>query len=154
MRLRPRLTLLAFLLVLLPPAAANAQSTIAPPGNAGVDEYVEVVPSADGPRHGRSDPGAGGGVPADTEQRLGEQGADGQAVVQLAGGSKTGKPPKGDQAGPRVSPGLDSGSESVPAAVVRAVTDASGGMGALFPAVLAAALFAGGLAVLLRRRAL
>ena len=61
-------------------AAPAAAETIAPPGNSGVDQYLEVVPSAKGP----SAPGTQQRALSSTVQRkLQSQGAEGRRLAQI-----------------------------------------------------------------------
>ena len=90
-------TLLGFLalaLALAAPAAAQ-RGTLAPPGNSGVDEYKETIPTSRGNRPTDSVPGGGGGggggLSQGAQRSLDRLGADGQAVADLA---KRPAPPK------------------------------------------------------------
>ena len=61
-------------------AAPAAADTVAPPGNSGVDQYMEVVPSAKGP----SAPGTQQRALSSTVQRkLQSQGAEGRRLAQI-----------------------------------------------------------------------
>lgn len=138
--------LVACALALALPAAAGAQETNAPPGNSGIDEYLETVPSASGDR-----PAGGGGaspaaegtgrVPSVVADALRGRGADGRAVEDLVrssprsarghrGAEMSGAKPHGPVAEPRGDSPLSS--------VARAVGggDDAGGMGAVLPAIL------------------
>jgi hypothetical protein len=144
--------LAACALALALPAAAGAQETNAPPGNSGIDEYLETVPSASGDR-----PAGGGGagaagedtrrLPAVVAGALRGRGADGRAVEDLVRSSPgaarehrddqiAGAKPSGRVAEPRGDSPLSS--------VARAVGggDDGGGMGAVLPAILLGALAA------------
>jgi hypothetical protein len=151
--------LVACALALALPAAAGAQDTNAPPGNSGIDEYLETVPSASGDR-----PTGGGGasragentgrVPSVVAEGLSGRGADGHAVEDLVrsspaaarahrGGETSGAKPYGPVAEPRGDSPLSS--------VARAVGgDDGGGMGAVLPAILLGALAAFAAVVVVR----
>ena len=95
---------LGFLVVLAMPASAVGKGRLAPPGNSGVSQYVESVPTAGGGqpttsvhplggpgarggsgRGGRGPgSGAGGTIPAATQRALDQQGADGRSAAALA----------------------------------------------------------------------
>jgi hypothetical protein len=84
------------------PASAPAQN--APPGNSGVDQYLETVPDAGGDRPpggrqgiageseagGRSGPGAA--LPARTSEELEAAGKDGAALERLVSSAEPRKP--------------------------------------------------------------
>jgi hypothetical protein len=72
----------ALALVLLIAPAARAASCQAPPGISAVAEYCEVVPGGGHARHGAS-PGASPAVPGATAEALRQDGANGQAVLNL-----------------------------------------------------------------------
>jgi hypothetical protein len=66
------------------PASAGATRVIAPPGNSGVGQYVEVVPTAGGGAPvGSAQHGEGPALPASTVRMLGALGPDGKALVGL-----------------------------------------------------------------------
>jgi hypothetical protein len=76
----------------LPSAALAKSTTYAPPGNSGVDQYLETVPGSGGghPTGGSgasSSTGSGNSataaIPAGTARRLASQGAAGRAVQRL-----------------------------------------------------------------------
>jgi hypothetical protein len=73
------------------PAAAAAKRVIAPPGNSGVGQYVEVVPTAGGGVPvGGAQPGKGPVLPASTVHRLAASGPEGKALEAFA--QSTGTP--------------------------------------------------------------
>jgi hypothetical protein len=126
-------------------AAPAAADTVAPPGNSGVDQYMEVVPSAKGP----SAPGGQQGALSSTVQRkLQSQGADGQRLAQIvkttapvrSGTTKPSRPTRKaavkQSAADRAAP-LPRG-DSPLASVAKAIGDGSGsgGMGAVLPLLL------------------
>lgn len=150
--------------------AAGAQAVNAPPGNSGVDEYLETVPGAGGgkPTRGPASQNQDAGKPVlSSSQRkaLDQAGADGRAVAQLAqrygvpraqrtaahrkqhhaaggGGSAADSPKLGT---PKHHSALDS--------VARAVVPSgdSGGMGPLLPIILIATAVLGVGAAVTRR---
>ena len=129
-------------------AAPAAAQTIAPPGNSGVDQYMEVVPSAKGP----STPGTQQGALSSTAQRqLRSQGADGRRLAQIVKTTAPARPAtstssqsKHKAAGPggrhsaadRAAP-LPRGNSPL-ASVAKAIGDGSGsgGMGPVLPLLL------------------
>jgi hypothetical protein len=165
---KTRLAFTACLVVLVFPAGAVAASC-APPGNSGVQQYLETVPGAgcNKPTSGSSGHhGGGGSLAPSTRRRLAGQGATGQAVERLvattapgATGSATG--PTGGRRRTTGSPGpsksappaADAGSGAVGGALHPILTGASsGGLGVLLPVFLAGALAVITAAALLRRR--
>ena len=160
-----RILLLACLSLALPGAAA-AQQTFAPPGNAGVDEYLETVPGAGGQGRPSQDPKP---LPADARRKLKQQGEEGQDALALAERSDPGasapqqaaepdpapKPDGGEPARqPSADPLPEPSTPSFGSALAKALTDSgdSGGMGIWFPILLGvAAGLAGGVALARRR---
>lgn len=156
----------AVALLLLAPSA-GASRVIAPPGNAGVGQYVEVVPGAGGSTpvgaHSSHGPvltpaqrrdleaqGASGRALASFVQRTGAARPKGSASTSAAGRSAGGRTAKGTQ-----RPAAPS-NRSLPAAVPDSATRsaAGGGLGWGLPVALAAiALAAAGIAVVRRRAA-
>jgi hypothetical protein len=127
------------------PAAAD---TVAPPGNSGVDQYMEVVPSAQGP----SAPGTQRhALSSDAQRQLQSHGAEGRRLARIVNttapatpattrrpqSNRNRKDPAGGHpaAGPpaRVPRG-----DSPLASVAKALGDGSGsgGMGAVLPLLL------------------
>lgn len=176
MRRRPSHTLstiavaIASAVALTPPAAAQARHVIAPPGNSGVEQYVEVVPSAEGnlPVNG-SGTGHGAALPKTTRQRLEASGAEGRAAASFA--RSTGAAPsahhrkggggsahsKGSAGGGGSGGGSGSGGSPPPIgpAVQSAAQTGSGGggLGAGLPIALGAIALIAAAAFLIRRRA-
>jgi hypothetical protein len=173
--LKLRLSFIACLAVagLAFPAGSLAASC-APPGNAGVDQYLETVPGANcnhssgggGGHHG------GGSLPPGTSAQLSKQGAVGSAVKRLvassgvssnSGGSGAAAGQSGNGTGHSKSIGK---SVSVPTANLSGsgrnplsgllhpvlTGDSSGGIGVLLPVVLGSALGVALLMTVLRRR--
>jgi hypothetical protein len=154
--------LLLLLVLALPvtlPVPASAQ-VVAPPGNSGVDEYLEVVPEAGGDRPA-SVP-ATSGTPAapavtpdevlgsEATRELGRLGADGRAVAETvtrsAAGAAAGTRKPGHSEGlaepvhrQRLIAGDGRGRVETMTAVL---SGDGGGMGVAFPLILAATLAA------------
>lgn len=158
-----RLTLLLLCAgALLSAAPAAAQQSTAPPGNAGIDEYVETVPGASGNRTPRERGRRGGGIlPAEARRALEREGADGERLAQLiqqTADAPARRAPRGerdrDGTPEPAAPGLRDGGESPLAAVVSAATGSGGpsGMGIVFPLLIAVSLLAVIAAVLVRKR--
>jgi hypothetical protein len=146
--------------------AASSPTSIAPPGNSGVSQYREDVPTAKGNRPSSAfTPGGGGSngsgtsgasVSSSTLRALDKQGSAGRKAAALAQATAPGT---GSPAGPKTVKtnigSTDSGASPV-TSVVKALTGSSngGGLGALLPIILIACLVAfTALAVLRRRRA-
>src|SRR5207248_7775644 len=139
MRLRP---LLLTILALGAASPAAAQTTkVAPPGNSGVDEYLETVPTAGG---GKASGSAGGGhhqLPASVRRALSAQGADGRAALTsaeaTAPSSASGSKTTGGHGGTtKLAPQAvrSPSGESLPSAIAHALTgDGQGGMGIWLP---------------------
>lgn len=141
--------------VIVPCAASARSHPIAPPGNSGVNQYVESIPTADGNRPSTSVvPGTGGGggesggpsapspLAPTTQRALARQGAEGRRTALVARATA----PSGLRGSARTHGGLSSarsaggaGSGPSPAsAVVKALTGSatSGGLGDMLPAIL------------------
>jgi hypothetical protein len=129
-------------------AAPAAADTIAPPGNSGVDQYMEVVPSAKGP----SAPGTQQRALSSTVKRkLQSHGAEGRQLAQIVKTTAPAQPattkrsqPKRGATGPAVTHQAASRPAPVPrgasplASVAKAIGDGSGsgGMGPVLPLLL------------------
>ena len=144
--------------VALTPTASWAQKTNAPPGNAGVDEYLETVPQADGNRPSINKPEQPA-LSQEAAERLRAQGSDGEAAARLAEltspeaarqGDRAKKPGAGSAAIPQV--GTGSGGESVAERVVKTAVGSNDGMGPALPLILAFVAGLGVALVLMRRR--
>jgi hypothetical protein len=159
-------------------AAAPAQAkncgthTVAPPGNSGVNQYVEHVPTACGDKPsnkvqggvgggggagGAGGSGSGGGISASTARQLAKLGAAGQAAAAFAKATSPGHAGKNGRGSASVSSAStgDSGSSPI-SSLVRALTGSSsgGGLGTFLPILLIASVIGlGGIALLRRRRA-
>lgn len=158
--MRARCALLVSLSLLSAPATAGALQIAppgtAPPGAAGVNQYLEDVPAATGNRpsisfapHGANPPAA----PAVQRSllRLGGLGAEGAGAAGLAA---AGVPPatkvRGGAAIARAAGGVSGG--GMAAAVAHVVEGSGGGMGAALPLILATALLGTALGFALHRR--
>lgn len=156
------------LLALLAAAPALAQDkTVAPPGNSGVDEYLEVVPGAGGdtPASGGATGGSGGSqtpsstLGSKTATQLEQLGTDGKKAAQLAAaGAPTDratarKRAKSDVLGSEAEQGksiASDGGDRV-GTIATALSGEGGGMGLLFPLLLGGTL-AAALALFAARR--
>lgn len=159
-------SLVVFLGVALTPRAAQARTT-APPGNSGIDEYVEAVPDADGDRpasgggggagsNSTGGGGSGGGLSPGAREGLESQGADGRATASalagLPGGSDqttANTPSDGRKSDGRSTRSTDAGKQlgadssgSPISAILRAATGSDKGMGIALPLILLVALIA------------
>lgn len=136
--------------VLGAPGAALGQTTLAPPGNSGVDQYFETVPGAAGNRPAQPQANSGG-APAgsSTLAQLSKLGADGRKAAQLAAGTAPVAHPNPPAATPA---GHATGSSPAVAGVGAVATGGGGGLGILLPLLLAAALLGVLAAVVVRRR--
>ncbi len=165
MRAIPPLLCTLALLAAGPPAAV-AQSQIAPPGNAGVDEYLETVPGGGGnERIDRNRRGGDAGLPPRARKRLEALGEDGAAAAALADAASAGggsgdakRAPGGDGTGANTPMGPDleragEGQSGVAAVLGEAVSADGDGMGAALPALLIVTLLGAVGLVVLRRRA-
>jgi hypothetical protein len=154
---RAALASCAACLALAAPAAAQSDR-IAPPGNAGVDEYLETIPGADGNRPSARRPDETPALSGSARWRLEALGDDGRAAAALADATAPPRPGAGRPAtggsGRPPGAGLEragDGSGAVSAVVDRAFGTDDGGMGAALPLLLAASL-AGAVALALARR--
>ena len=149
--MRTRKTVVLVLLAVLSLAVpAAAQQVNAPPGNAGVDEYLETVPGAGGNRPTNRDTGRAP-LPAPARRALERQGTDGQAAADLA--ERTGPAPtqRDKQPAPAAQPpGGDRGGAL--GALGRAADGSDEGMGLVLPILLALSAAAALAALLVRRR--
>jgi hypothetical protein len=146
--------------LVLPASAFAAKHTVAPPGNSGVSQYQEDVPTAKGnqpsntvgPGGGSHGGGStGGSLSPSTLRALDAQGSAGAKAAALAQATA---PHIGHPIGHRtVKTSGPSGSSPV-ASVVKALTGSSnsGGMGPLLPIILVAALLGAAVLALARRR--
>jgi hypothetical protein len=152
--------------------AGAAAATCAPPGNSGVNQYVEVVPGV-GCNHPTSGPGSNGGhhtggtLPGNTNHQLAASGGAGKAVQQLVATSGTGGSSAGTGATHKHGHGTTgsppdvghqitaSGRSPLSALLHPILTGAgAGGLGLILPVGLACILAFMVLVALLRRRRL
>lgn len=126
-------------------APAGAQETNAPPGNSGVDEYLESVPEAGGNRPTNRDPGRSP-LSAATRARLEQQGTDGRAAADLAERTEPGK-----QLSPGPAVARDDGGGAL-GALGRAAGGSDEGMGLWLPVLITLGAAGALAAMLLRRR--
>jgi hypothetical protein len=136
--------------------AAFAQAQIAPPGNAGVDEYLETVPDGRGnaPLDRTRPAPRRPSVPAATRRRLEGLGEDGARAAALAeaGSPRGGGRTVGGTAPPRGALGRAGDGGSGLGVVLReAAGGGDGGMGVALPVLLVVTLL-GAAALALRRR--
>lgn len=146
-------------------SAASAQ-VVAPPGNSGVDEYLEVVPEAGGDRPANTPARAGAPLAREqvldpqTSQALTDLGSDGRAVADTVTKSSPSDAPaakrqakNGALADPVNGKMLVAGDGRGRVETMTAVLSGnSGGMGFAFPLILAATLAATLGAAVWRRR--
>ena len=152
--------LFVVVLLALPVSAVAKLRTIAPPGNSGVSQYQEDVPTAKGnrptdtivPGGGSHGGGASGGtISTSTLRALDKQGSAGRKAAALAEATAPGSAPPAKSGGANTSG--NSGSSPV-TSVVKALTgsSSSGGLGPLLPIILAVSLLGAAALALLRRR--
>ena len=140
------------------PAAAAASKTIAPPGNSGVSQYLEVVPGAGGSVPLGASGSHGPVLSAAQRRRLEASGSSGKALVAFA--QRTGVPqakhaPSGAGAYRLAGAGEHRGSlprAALASASVRSTAGKGGGLGWGLFAALGAILLAGVCSLLIRRR--
>jgi hypothetical protein len=159
-----RVITIALLALAVSVPGAHAQN--APPGNSGIDEYVEAVPSTTGPKPTNKSNGDQGKVLRSGQQKaLEQQGADGKAAAELA--QRFGTPGTGKTHTKRANRSQAAGNhgddatvdadgvsgDSVASSLRNAVLpDAgSGGLGPALPIILVAIAAAGVAAAILRR---
>jgi hypothetical protein len=153
-----RASLLILALVLLSPVPAGAADTNAPPGNSGVDEYVEAIPGATGSRPAErlgNSPSSPSSLGAETRRQLAALGSDGRAVAGLVAATapkQAKRPAATPSSGSSAKPSEDVGNVAVGRAAAKVATG-SGGLGLLLPVALIAIVAAGAASRLIRRRA-
>jgi hypothetical protein len=150
-----------FVFLVLPASALAKLPTIAPPGNSGISQYQEDVPTAKGnqptdtivPGGGSHGGGSSGGtISPSTLRALDRQGSAGRRAAALAEATAPGSVRSAKSGGANTSG--NSGSSPV-TSVVKALTGSSsnGGLGPLLPIILALSLLGAAVLALLRRRA-
>jgi hypothetical protein len=148
------------------PAAQATLRTIAPPGNSGVQQYLENVPTASGNRPtnsihvggaggGGGHGGGGGGITPSTQRRLTALGAAGANAAALAKATaprishrargRTAKPPRALRAGGGRA------AKSPVAAVADTVSGSTSGLGILLPVILLGTLLGSAAIAVVRR---
>jgi hypothetical protein len=172
---------IALVVALGVPASAQARvHTIAPPGNSGVGQYLETVPTAGGaqptntvhpvagavggskgsggPRGGAGAPG-GGTISSSTQRALAGQGSTGAADAALAQATappKSPKPAHGDhrRTSSATSAASTGGGSSPASSVLKSLTGSTsgGGLGPLLPSLLIVSVLGAAVLALLRRR--
>ena len=133
------------------PAGAAASKTIAPPGNSGVGQYVEVIPGSGGPAPVGSSPNHGPVLSASARHRLEASGPAGKAVASFV--QQTGTPRAKHVPTRHGAPTAGHGTPLPGATSVRAAGSAGGGLGWGLPAALGAIVLAGLGLLIVRRRA-
>lgn len=162
--------MLAVVLLGAAPVTAQAQSSVAPPGISGADQYKETIPGATGAEAGPTNSGsdAGGGSSGDAPSGSGS--GDAQRAAALAEATAPGSTATGGGAASSSSgsdgrtSGADrtqdgtasvAGTASPGSSVLKAVTGATspdGGSGPLLPIVLVLGLIGAGALLVWRRR--
>jgi hypothetical protein len=153
--MRPASIALAGLVLLVVVPAARADRGITPPGNSGVSQYRETIPSSTGNRigggTGGSTPGQSSALPPSTVRALGRSGADGRAAARALGSTVPSRPSRRrHDAAPPASGGGESPARTVLKATAGGAGD--GGLGLLLPIVLAGTLVGAAAFVLVGRR--
>lgn len=163
----PRAALLLVLLaVLAVPARAGAQSgggVNAPPGNSGVDQYLETIPDARGNRFASGERAGRSPLSQAAKRALQSFGPTGRAVEQLtdatavdAAAADAGRMQdhqrgsKGREARPPAPSGAKPAGEAVVENAVR--TSGAGGLGLILPLILGASLAGAAGFLIMRRR--
>jgi hypothetical protein len=144
--------------------AALAQDTNAPPGNSGVDQYLETVPEAGGNRPAGERKGETR-LPARTREQLKAAGADGEAIANLVGStgpSRSERSERESKGGDQTGGGTSSSpsvadsprARNAPGSIAAPTLGGSGtgGMGLLLPVLLALSALGAVLLGLRRRR--
>lgn len=165
--LAPFISLLVVLAIAAPAVAQD--EVIAPPGNSGVKEYLEVVPGAGGDKPANGGKGGGTSAPTpaqalgtDNAKALEAKGADGKAAAAIAAAGsptdrKTARQREKSEVLGEAATGTSIAAQSSgdrATSVARALGGDGGGMGVLFPIVLGLTLslaLALGIGRLLRR---
>jgi hypothetical protein len=172
-----RVVLLALVMALCASVPAQARlRTIAPPGNSGVGQYDETIPTAGGSRptntvhpvggtsHGSGGGGAGGStgtggggsISSSTQHALAAKGPVGAAAAALAKATAPSGPRRArSTAASGTGSSVPTGSAGSPVStVIKAVTGSasSGGPGPLLPVILVCSLLGATALALLRRR--
>jgi hypothetical protein len=153
----------AIALGVLAPAAHATIRTIAPPGNSGVQQYLESVPTASGNRPtnsvhvggaggGGRHGGGGGGITPSTQRRLTALGAAGAGVAALTKATApriSRRTPR--RAAKRLAAGGGRAAKSPVAAVADTLAGSTSGLGTLLPVILLGTLLGSAAIVVVRR---
>src|SRR3954452_1058045 len=149
--------------LLLPSAAFAAPGTNAPPGNSGVDEYLEAIPDTTGSRPAQQIPQHGGSAQTlsrSAAQKLNALGADGHAVAGLvvATAPKQAAEKRSTAVGNGQSKDSSGSDATLPSGGAPAIgkaaadtVDGGGGLGLLLPIAIGAILLAAIAARVFRR---
>jgi len=169
---------IALVVALAIPSVAQARvHKIAPPGNSGVGQYLETVPTADGGQptntihpggvgvgvgRGRTGGGpdstSGGALTASTQRALAKQGPTGEAAAALAAATapRRARPAAHSSGARRESSTSTSGGpgSSPSTSVLKALSGSTsgGGLGPLLPIALIGSVLAAAVLTLMRRR--
>jgi hypothetical protein len=138
-------------------SAAQAPQTNAPPGNSGIDEYLETVPGAGGNKRPRP-PGqrkrrGTDALTAAQRARLERLGPDGKALADAVEATADTPAPASRRKNEIAASRSEGRSPLTEVLSTVSGSDGGSGMGVVLPALLIAALLAALLLVLLRRRA-
>ncbi|MDX6651905.1 MAG: hypothetical protein QOJ38_686 [Solirubrobacterales bacterium] len=143
------------------PSLALAKGSTAPPGNSGVTEYQETIPSVGGGKPTNQGGGGGGHLSKRAQRALAAQGAAGAGAARLAaatapeasgGQSSVGASASGSGGSGEPSGG-GSGTGALNALGGAASGAGPGGMGIVLPIILASVATLGAAVALRRRRA-
>jgi hypothetical protein len=148
--IRLALALAGCLLLLCAPA--RAQETLAPPGNSGVQQYLETVPGASGNQAVKR--GKTPLLAPRVRRQLESRGSDGKKLEALVDSTAPRREQQVHNSPPRAAPHAAQRGDSPLEGFGRSVTDSAdaGGMGVVLPIVLGASTLLLALAALLRRR--
>jgi hypothetical protein len=143
----------------LPSAALAAGGTNAPPGNSGVDEYLEAIPDATGNRPAQHITRSGStthALPQAVAQKLDALGADGRAVAGFVAATAPKRVSSSAPSEPSATSGgtqdaLPSGGAPAIGRAAADTVDGGGGLGLLLPIALGGILVAAVAARLVRR---
>jgi hypothetical protein len=125
--------------MLVSPAAAPAQGTIAPPGKSGADQYFETIPSARGNVAPPGSAGGGTGSASAGVKRIAHLGKDGQAASALAAATAPSSGSGGSGPGGQTGNHALGGAASTALGHVINGSD-SGGLGLWLPILLGSSL--------------
>jgi hypothetical protein len=148
MRLAVPLLTCAALAVFAP--AASAADKTAPPGNSGISQYLQVVPSASGPKKPQPPAKNRGALTEGQRRRLVKSGADGRTLARLV--ASTAPIPASASTGAGKSKS-DTKPQSASSSVARSVAGSGGtGLGIALPILMVGAVVGAVAITILRRR--